>query len=312
MSILAVDLGGSHVGVGLVAGSRVVAERTFVPNARSVHHTLQTLEQELSACMRQAGRKPESVQGLAIGYPGIVDAASGEILSPLNKYPDLSATKLREWAWERFGLPVRLENDARLALLGEWSVGAAKGAQDVVMVMLGTGIGGAAMLQGRLLISRLGHAGALGGHLPVQLNGRRCACGAAGCAEAEASTSVLPEICRQWPGFAASSLAKQDQLDFRALFDANDSGDAVAGEVLAHCLHVWSVLAVGLIHAYGPELVLFGGAVLARGEQVLGPIRTYVEQNAWHTDRGLPRVEAATLGRHAALLGAAELFSEQG
>ena len=69
---------------------------------------------------------------------------------------------------------------------------------------------------------------------------------------------------------------------------------------------------MGLIHAYGPELVLVGGAELARGEAVLGPIRTYVEQNAWHTDRGLPRVEAATLGRHAALLGAAELFSEQG
>ncbi len=308
MSILAVDLGGSHVGCGIVEQRHVLAERTFSAVALSAQEVLTAVEGGLRDCLDEAGIIPSMAQGIAIGYPGIVCSSTNEILSPLNKYSDMSGEALTTWARSSFDLPLRLENDARLALLGEVWAGAAQGADDVVMVTLGTGIGGAAMIGGRLLRSKAGHAGNLGGHIPVRMDGRRCACGAVGCAEAEASTSTLPDLCRTWPGFATSSLSKEKRINFQALFNAVDACDAVAKQILAYCLQVWSVLTVALIHAYGPELVIFGGGVMHRGEEILSPVRSYVEEHTWRTSRGLPRIEAAKLGSRAALLGAASLF----
>lgn len=311
MSILAIELGGSHVSVGVVSRQTLLGERVFATDATSMAEIRVILEEELDACLRQTGVSLEDVRGMAVGYPGIVDSDAGEVISPLNKYPDISGAALAAWARSRFRCSLRLENDVKLALLGERLAGAAQGAQDVVMVTLGTGIGGAAMLGGKLLVSRSGHAGSLGGHLPVRLDGRTCTCGAVGCAEAEASTVALPALCRDWPGFAHSILAEESHITFKVLFQAVDAGDLVAEQVLAHCLHVWSVLTVALVHAYGPELVLFGGGVLHRGEQVLAPIRTYVHRHMWRTARGLPRIETGRLGTHAALIGAASLFPEE-
>lgn len=311
MSILAVDLGGSHVSCAVVERRHIVAERTFAMEALSTQAMLTAVEGLLSECLIEAGIPSSDVGGMVIGYPGIVSGKTNEILSALDKYPDISGEVLMAWARSKFDLPLRLENDARLALFGEVWAGAAQGAEDVVMVTLGTGIGGAAMIGGRLLESKAGHAGSLGGHLPVRMDGRRCACGAIGCAEAEASTSTLPLLCRDWPGFDRSLLTKEPRLDFEALFRAVDARDVIAEQVLAYCLQVWSVLTVALIHAYGPELVLFGGGVMHRGEEILLPIRSYVEEHMWRTSRGLPRIEAAKLGSRAALLGAASLFEEE-
>ncbi len=295
----------------IIERKRVLAERSCSTDALPAQTVLIAVEALLRECLNEAGMEPSLARGVAVGYPGIVCSSTNEILSPLNKYSDLSVEALTRWARASFDLPLRLENDARLALLGEVWAGAAQGAEDVVMVTLGTGIGGAAMIGGHLLHSKAGHAGSLGGHLPIRMDGRRCACGAIGCAEAEASTSTLPYLCRDWPGFATSELAREPCLDFRALFRGVDARDAVAEQILTHCVQVWSVLAIALIHAYGPELVLFGGGIMHRGEHILGPLRSYVEEHMWRSSRGLPHIEAAQLGSRAALFGAASLFPEE-
>jgi glucokinase len=255
------------------------------------------------------GLTPRSCRGLGVGVPAIVDNRTHEILSSLNKYADGSGQMLSAWSERAFGIPARLENDACLALLGECRAGAARGYADVVMVTLGTGIGVAAMLEGRLLRSRLGQAGCVGGHIMVQLGGRACVCGGIGCAEAEASTVSLPAVCRNWPGFAASSLAKENVLDFAALFRGVDAGDPVARQVLNHCIAVWSALAANLVHAYGPERMIFGGGVMRRAAAILPGIRAFVDEHTWKTTRGCVTIEPALLGDAAALLGAETLFA---
>jgi len=309
MTVLALDLGGSHVGCGVVDSGSVIASSSISTDARSLRETLPELAVRLRESCRASGVSPEACKGIGIGFPAIVDSRSGELLSTLSgKFDDLTAKDLQSWSHREFGLPLRIENDAKLALLGESLVGTAKGFEDVVMVTLGTGIGVAVMLQNRLLHSRLGQAGTLGGHLVVRFNGRPCVCGGVGCAEAEASTSVLPALCREWPGFAESSLAKESQLNFSTLFESRDAGDSVSAELIDHCIDVWSALTVSLVHAYGPQLILFGGGVAKRGEEILRPIGAYVEQHSWKTSRGIARIEAATLGADAALVGAEALF----
>jgi glucokinase len=167
------------------------------------------------------------------------------------------------------------------------------------------------MLQGKLLHSHFGQAGCLGGHLTVNYRGRRCSCGAVGCAEAEASTSVLAEICHATPDFENSSLAREDVIQFESLFRCKDNGDSVSIAVVQHCIEIWSALTVSLIHAYGPEVVVFGGAVMKRDEEILKPIRVFVAHNMWITTRGVPLIKAALLGSEAALFGAEALFERR-
>ena len=311
MAVIAIDCGGSHLSCALIENKKILAKSVIETTANSIREILPELASTIRDLCLQCGVPVESCVGLAVGLPVTLNAKTGEILSTLDKFVDIRQVNLLAWGEQELGLPVRLENDARMALLGEQYAGAAIGAQDVVMVTLGTGIGGAAMLQGHLLYSEYGQAGCVGGHLTVNFRGRRCKCGAIGCAEAEASTSVLKQICREWPGFDKSALAAEADLNFQALFRAKDAGDAVAREILQHCLAVWSALTVSLIHAYGPELVLFGGAVMQRGEEIIVPIREWVSAHFWRTVRGVPRIQAATLGRNAALLGAEALFKRE-
>jgi glucokinase len=176
------------------------------------------------------------------------------------------------------------------------------------MVTLGTGIGGAAMIGGHLLRGRHFQAGCLGGHLPVRLGGRPCTCGALGCAESEASGWALPIIVKDWPGIAASTL-NSGEVDFERLFEQATSGDTVALKVREHCLRVWSANAVALIHAYDPEILVYGGGVMRSASSILPSIQEYVARYAW-TPWGKVQVKCAELGNNAGIMGAVPLFKE--
>ena len=308
MTVLAVDLGGSHIACALTRSGRVLAKCSMKIENLELKPLLPAVKRSLMWCCREAHIDLASCDGVGVAFPAIVDSCTNELLSLFYKFADISGPELEQWSETELGLPLCIENDAKLALLGEHGWGSGKGFDDVVMVTLGTGIGVAAMLQGRLLRSRLGHAGQLGGHITINFDGQRCACGGIGCAEAEASTSMLADLCHGWQGFSQSSLAAEPSLDFAALWRCCDAADGTAIAILDHCIQVWSALTVSLIHAYGPEIVVFGGGVMKRSEFILPRIREYIEKHSWRTSRGIARVEVGLLGDAAALVGAEALF----
>ena len=244
---------------------------------------------------------------VVLGFCGIVSVLEKRVLATNGKFEDAVNLDLAAWCRREFGLPFLLENDARLALLGEHAFGAARGSRDAVMVTLGSGVGGAALLDGRLLQSRHGLAGTICGHLPVVLDGRLCSCGNRGCAEAEASTAFLIEIYRDQAGGREGKLSGNRKIGFAEIFEAAEAGDHPAIAALDHCLRVWSALTVALIHAYDPEVVVFGGSVLKRASDILPRLQEYVGAYAWTPGRIVP-LRAAALGSHAALLGAIPLI----
>jgi glucokinase len=312
MLALAIDLGGTHCTCALVQDTAVLSKQTV---ESSGSHKLAPMLPRFVAALReiasQNGTSTQNCTGLALGFCGLTDIDSGRVVSTNKKYDDAPELNLSSWSRTELGVRFCIENDARLALLGERSAGAARGYSDIVMITLGTGIGGAVMMGGKLLRGRHNQAGCLGGHLVVNPRGRRCTCGATGCAEAEASTWALPLICAGWPGFSESQLAHEGTLDFAALFRVAGAGDAVANEIIGHCIDVWAALAVSLVHAYDPEVVVIGGGVMRSGDRILPAIRQRVQQTAW-TPWGKVRVEAAQCGENAALLGSIPLLSEVG
>ena len=308
ITALAIDLGGSHAACAVVRDGAVLASRSIpADGSRPLAQLLPELAKTLSELLTSAQIHTSDCSALVFGFCGITNARENRVLDTNGKFEDAPSLDLSAWCRCQFGLPFLIENDARLALLGEHAFGAARGTQDAIMVTLGSGIGGSALLDGRLLQSKHGLAGTIGGHIPVVLGGRPCTCGNLGCAEAEASTSFLKEIYKEQAGTANGTLSGPEAIGFAQVFEAADAGDKPALATLERCLEVWSALTVALIHAYDPEVVVFGGSVLKRDAVILPRLQRYVDAHAWTPGRTV-EIRAAELGSDAALLGAIPLI----
>lgn len=311
VTALAIDVGGSHVTCAVVRGPTILGRETLPADGRG---TLGGLLPAMAAALRRVLAAAEvssnDCAGVVMGFCGIVNPRQNRVFATNEKFDDAASLDLVTWCAREFSLPFFLENDARLALLGEQAFGAAGGADDAVMITLGTGIGASAMLNGRLLQSRNGLAGMIGGHLPVVLEGRLCSCGNRGCAESEAATAFLDHVFAQHGGTPPPPGDGRQSSGFAELFDSAARGDGTALAVLDHCMRVWSVLTVALIHAYDPEVVVLGGSVMKRADDILPRLQTYVRQHAWTPGRTVP-LRAAVLGSDSALLGAIPLIESR-
>jgi glucokinase len=283
MAVLAVDAGGTRIKLALVQDGAVLHRTTL--DARSGEGLAPALPRIASAfCAFNYGGEME---GVAFAFPSLIDG--DRVIGDVGKYRDAEGLDLWAWARNEFGLPFAIENDARMAAIGEWRHGAAKGASDAVMVTLGTGIGTGVISGGEVLRGRHGAAGILGGHMTAQIGGRPCPCGNVGCWETLASTAALPAMGGEFE-------------DYEAVFRAAEAGDPCAVRVRDRSLEVWGALAVSLVHAYDPGILVIGGGVARAGEAVLRPIREALGERAW-TPWGEVKVQAAALGDDAALVG---------
>jgi glucokinase len=310
MKALAVDFGGSHATCGLVQDRTLLTSETIdIDRARSLASVLPTVAETFLKLARSQSLALKEFSGVAAGFAGLVDSRIGRITATNGKYEDATAIDMDAWSRKTLGLPLRIENDARMALLGESFAGAASGFTDVVMMTLGTGIGGVVMIEGKLLRGKHAQAGCLGGHLPVLFTGRTCTCGAIGCAEAEASGWALPLVVKDWPGVADSALSKYTEVGFKELFEESARGDSAAVAIRDRCLNIWAVDAVALVHAFDPEIIVIGGGVMKSADVIIPYVEQYVRKYAW-TPWGKVQVRAAALGNSAALLGAVPLLAE--
>ncbi|NYF91543.1 ROK family protein [Tunturiibacter empetritectus] len=305
---VAIELGGSHAAVGLVNAHTLIAveDISLTPKAQ-----LARVLPNLAICIRrllaQNNLALNQVSGIGMGIAALVDWKSNRVVGTNGKYSDAPSIDLVGWSKENFGLPLRLENDARMGLLGEWYGGGLRNADSAIMLTFGTGIGCAALVEGKVFRSSQPQGGCLGGHIPVNLNGRTCSCGAVGCMEAEASTWALPHILQGWPCIETSTLFGNTLGGFKELFDAVAEGDLVAEAVRRHCIRVWAAGIIGLIHVYGPSKVLLGGGVMKSPEMVIPDLRAFIHRHAW-TPAGPVEIQVASLGPHSALYGTIPLL----
>jgi glucokinase len=306
---LCVDLGGTVIKAGVVRSGHVLDAATIPAfSEQGLLRQLPRIEQLLRKVAASAGTSVEECAGLGLAFPTLVDATAGRLLAPMQgKYADAMEVDLSTWARQRMGLPVRLENDARAALLGEWKCGAGIGCEDLVMVTLGTGIGTAVVMEGRPLLGRHHQAGVLGGHFLMTPNGSVCGCGGRGCAETEAGAAAIARLARIDAGFISSRLAIAADVTFETVFACAAGGDSLAIRLRDRCMDYWGAVIVNLIHAYDPGRVIIGGGVMKSADLILRSVRSFVEHCAW-TPWGTVEIKAAKLGSNAALAGMAIAF----
>ncbi|MGI9084500.1 MAG: ROK family glucokinase [Aeromicrobium sp.] len=306
---IGIDIGGTKIAAGVVDedGHVLARERTDTPSTdpAAVLETIGGIVERL--------RREHHITAVGIGAAGFVDATGSTVLFA----PHLAWRNepLRDAAARRTGLPVIVENDANASGWAEWRFGAAQNEPDVVLVTLGTGIGGAIVIDGRPYRGRYGIAGEFG-HMQVVPDGLPCECGNHGCWEQYASGRVLTRLGRQ---------AADDgtELGRRLLEDAGGGSEDILGlhvtaaalsgdeETMGWVTEVGDWLGVGLANlaaALDPGVMVVGGGVSDAGELLLGPARTAFSRTL--TGRGFrteARIVTAHLGPEAGLIGAADM-----
>lgn len=306
-----IDLGGTFIKGGIVDGEGNILAKDKVPTekekgAERVAENIACLAKTL---MNACGLSVENVQGIGIGAPGMIDSHKGEVVFSNNL------------AWEHFaiterlerltGLPVKIANDANVAALGEAKFGAAKGKQNVVMITLGTGVGGGVVAEGKLLEGNCA-AGAELGHSVLVAGGEQCTCGRKGCMEAYASaTALIRDTKRAMEAHRDSKMwevGSLDEVTGETAFRYKDC-DEYARAVVENYIQMLACGLTNFANIFRPETILLGGGVCAEGDNLVKPVQALLDKEIFAGDRG-PRVEVriAELGNSAGLLGAAALL----
>lgn len=306
--IATIDLGGTRTKYGLVDRGSVVCAASCPADAQgSLEGHLDEVLGALRGLCDEQGITLADCGGLGVLSTGLVDNRAMRVLSTNGKYDDAIGFDFRKWARERADLELRMDNDARGALLGEWRYGAGRGVDNLMMVTFGTGVGTAVMLDGKLLTGPHFSAGILGGHILVNSGGRKCTCGAFGCLESEASGWVLPILVRENNAYVDSSLNGIEGIGFREMMEHADAGDACAKDVLTHMLRYWGEALVSFIHSYDPERIVVGGGIMNAPDLVLASFRKTVSDLAW-AEAGQVELVQANCPDNAGLIGAEALF----
>ncbi len=301
---IGIDLGGTRVKIGLVEDDKITS-KVVVPaqSANGLAARLPFITKHVNQLLKGNGITLGCLRGISLGFPGLVDPFQKKILSTNAKYDDAFSIDLETWVKEQWNVPFFIDNDARMAAVGEWKFGAGKDTDNLVVMTIGTGIGTSVIMEGKLLRGKHFQAGCLGGHIAVQYNGRQCSCGNVGCVEAHASTWSIKQRIEEDKNYLQSILSSAPAIDFENLFTAAEKGDTLALTVQQECLDMWSAAVVNLIHAYDPEVVIIGGGVMNKKENVLPYLTEQVHKHAW-CPWGNVDIRSTELLSNAGILGA--------
>ncbi|HYH61374.1 MAG TPA: ROK family protein [Solirubrobacterales bacterium] len=307
LAAIGADLGGTKMLVGVVEdGPRVLYEATEASMGRSQEDILEGME----SALRKALEAHPEARAAGLGIPCTIDQERGLAIAAVNL--DIVDVPVRDIMAERLGIPVVLDNDANAAALAEHRWGAARGTRNAVILTIGTGIGGGLIIDGGVYRGSTG-AGAELGHMVIDHDGPPCQgnCPNHGCAEAVASGTALGrealQAAESHPDSALGQLLEAgQQVDGRAATVAALAGDEVAIGVIETIGRRLGAYASGLVNVFEPEVIVFGGGVLAAGDLLLDPVRDEVERRALKP-MNRTRIAHAELGPEAGMIGAATM-----
>ena len=297
--ILGVDIGGTAVKLGLVDHNGVICARREASVCFDEYRTpiLDTVLKEAETFVRESG---ETIEGVGVSAAGQIDVHTGVVIGTNGHIPHYEGSPIKEKMEALFGVPAWVINDANAAVLGECVAGGASGCRNVLMFTLGTGVGGGVVMDGHILGGALGIGGEMG-HMTLYQDGIECSCGKRGCYECYASTSALVRAAQEATG---------EKLNGRIIFERVAQGDGVLQQVVDHWIDDIAGGITGMVHVFNPELVLIGGGVSAQEELLMKPLRRKVLAGVMpRFGEGL-RVERATLGNDAGLIGAVQFWRE--
>ncbi len=309
--VLAIDLGGTKILAAIVSEKcQIVAREYSLTLADEGPQSV--IDRLFSAIDHILGLKnvnPSQLTGISIAAAGAIDSGRGLVAYSPN-LPGWSDIPLRDMVRDRYMVDTFLVNDAGAAALGEHRLGAGKGMNNLILLTVGTGIGGGIIIDGKLYSGLSGSAGEIG-HMTIDVNGPRCNCGNVGCLETLASgTAIAREAVRRISQGEKSSLTEivTGEIENTTAKDvslAAQGGDPLALEVISEAASYLGMGMVNLVNIFNPEMIIVGGGVAKLGDLLLEPARQVVREKAFSISARAVRIVPAQLGDDVGVLGAA-------
>jgi len=305
---LGIDLGGTNVRFVLLDATNQPSE---VFQLRTVSGRDELVKQMVCGArklMADHGLGPEDVLAVGIGSPGPLSPSKGIVIETPN-LPDMANMPLRDLVSDGLGIPAALENDANAAAYGEYICGAGRGARDMVLLTLGTGVGSGIVIDGRILHGAHEVGGEIG-HMIVHPEGEPCGCGQKGCLERYCSAGHMADRARRMieqgrTGLLAAKLGQTGRITAKDILEAHLAGDAFATEIWDSVAYYLAIGCVNICRIFDPDRIVLAGGLTNAGEHLIEPLLEHFTRQHWSIADIKNTIELAKLGTDAGAIGAA-------
>lgn len=312
---IGIDLGGTNIKVGVVNEKcEIIGKSNIKTNLpRPSEEIAESIAEGVRLACEDAGIGLSEVNSVGIGTPGTANRNTGVVLYSCNL--DFHDFELGKVLSEKLGTEIYVENDANAAAFGEVVNGAGKGYKNVVVVTLGTGVGGGIIIDGKIYTG-FNFCGAELGHTVIRYGGRQCGCGRKGCFEAYSSATALINMTKE--AMEADKNTKMwelsgnsiDNVDGKTAFDGMRAGDETAKSVVENYINYLGCGLVNIVNTFQPELLLIGGGICKEGENLTKPLQKIIEKESYCIDpERSTKLDIAKLGNDAGIIGAAYLYT---
>lgn len=312
MIAIGVDIGGTSIKGAAITDKGEILDRFSLKMDRLAEPevTYGKMCDEIERFLKDKSYK-NKIAGIGLGVPGILDRANGIVKSSPNM-PKWINFKITDFVQKRLNLPVKIVNDASSAALGEAKFGSGKNYQNIVMITLGTGVGGGIIID-RKLYDGLGGTGAQLGHSVIRYNGRQCGCGRRGCLEAYASaTALIKQANIQKNKYLESKLNQISDIEAKDVFELAREGDALAKKLVKEYITYLSEGLLNLCNEFRPDIILLSGGVANEGDYLVSRIEKYMKKhNYGYVNAPRVPVTLASLGYDSGKIGAATLIFDK-
>ena len=308
-----IDVGGTFVKLGCFDSDLNLLCKSSIPSQAEdgPEPMVDRIGEAVEEMLADKNLSIESVKAIGMGAPGQYDLKAGIILSSPNM-AQFNNCPMRKMLAEKFGKPAVLENDANTACWGEFVCGAGKDVTDMTFFTLGTGIGGGAVIDGKLLHGGNDNGAELG-HRIVHPDGRLCGCGQRGCVEAYSSAKSTVKRAKEAieKGAKESSLKKlmeeKGGITCKDVFDHAAAGDELAMEIVDGTAKMLAITCINMLHVTDPQRIVFSGGMIAAGDILLKAIKNHFNEQLWTIKKETVEICFATLGEDTGIIGAAAL-----
>ena len=305
--VVGVDLGGTKISTALADCEGNVLAQSIIPtNAHEgEERVLERIIKSIQSVISEGDCGCDDIVAIGIGSPGPLDSQKGIII----KTPNLPFTNfnLVRPLEEKFKVPVFLDNDANVAAIGEYMLGAGRGKRNMVYFTVSTGVGGGAILDGNIYRGNTSNALEIG-HMTVAPFGPRCGCGNIGCLEAVASGTAIGKRGREAVlSKVDTSLKEFENVTSYEVFKEAEKGDAVAKDIIEEALNYLGIGIANAIAIFDPEMVVIGGGVSKAGDIVFERVRQVVNKRCFKSMADACTIVPAGLGTDAGVIGAVAL-----
>ena len=302
-----IDVGGTSVKCGLFHTDGTLVEKWEIPTRteNNGQNILPDVAETINAKLAEKNIDKADVEGVGIGIPGPINSR-GEAACAVNLY--WGFTPVAQMLGDLTGLKAQAGNDANVAALGEAWKGAAAGAQNIIMITLGTGVGGGIIINGKILAGSHGAGGEIGHALVVRGEEEKCNCGNHGCLEQYASATGIVRVAGRVLAASEddSTLRELQNITAKDVLDAFKAGDAVAVRIMEYVGDLLGGAIAGFTTVVDPEAIVIGGGVSKAGQPLIDCIEKYYQRYAFSSCKETPIV-LATLGNDAGIYGAAKM-----